>query len=87
MGRKREHRYFHFNNKDGLEINSIHSSRGVSRYKTRASIWDDDHIVMDDPDRPGKYIHVSVMKQVRLVNRAKGSDINGYNGKINGRRR
>lgn len=89
MARKRRRDWdtgrFHFNNKDGLEINNLNRNRVVSRRQTRFSMWDDDHIVIDDPHRKNRYIHVSIHKKVASANSARCSYLNWYNKKVNGR--
>ncbi len=70
---------------DGLEVHKIKDNHKVSRYKSCMSMWDEDNIVMDHPEKSGSFLHVSIVKMLRLANKYKCRKMNGYKSKLNGR--
>jgi hypothetical protein len=87
--RKRSYRDFMMDDSgDGLEINRLNAARFIGRRHATISMFDADNIVIElnGETENGRHFHkVSVLGEVRRVNRSKTRRINGYKQYIKGR--
>jgi hypothetical protein len=86
--RKRKYRDFVIDDSDdGLEVNNISPTSRVSRRASGMSMFDADNIVIElSGTVDGRNFHrVSILKEVRRINRSKTRKINRYKRSIEGR--
>ena len=90
QAKRRKRRYKDFvisDPSDGLEVNTINGARFVSRRQSLISIFDADNVVieLDELMNGSRFHRVSIVREVKRVNRSKTARINRYKDRIQGR--